>query len=238
MKIHYLEYTHHNNVLEAYIAHPESIAGKLPAVLIMHAWEGRNEFALQKANYFAEQGYVGVALDNYGKGILGRSIEENSKLMTPLMEDRKFLAERLIAGVEAIKQLPYVDPKRIVVMGFCFGGLCALDLLRNAQDLAGIISVHGLLSAPTHYTPHYKPGTKVLALTGYNDPMVTPSMVTEFEHEMEHAQVDWQLICYGNTSHAFTNPKANNTELGLIYNPLTAKRSAIAIDLFIQECVA
>jgi dienelactone hydrolase len=233
---HPLEYIHHKTTLEAHIAHPADVSGKLPVVLLMHAWEGRNEFVVEKANYYAGKGYVGVALDNYGKGILGHSLEENSKLMTPLMDDRKFLAERLIAGFEAIKQLPFVDSNKIVVMGFCFGGLCALDLLRNAVELVGVISVHGLLGAPKHYAPRYNTTTKVLALTGYNDPMVVPQQVSEFEHELDQAKVDWQMITYGQTSHAFTNPKVNDTKLGLIYNPLAAKRSTVAIDNFINEC--
>jgi dienelactone hydrolase len=236
MTTHHLEYKHSNATLEAYVAHPEDVSKKLPAVIIMHAWAGRDHFVEKTAQYYADKGYVGAALDNYGKGIKGNSVEENSKLMTPLMEDRKFLAERLITGIEAIKALPYVDAKKIIVMGYCFGGLCALDVLRNAVEVTGIISVHGLLGAPTQYKPHYNSTTKVLALTGYNDPMVPPELTATFAHEMDQAKVDWQMVTYGNTQHAFTNPEAHDINLGLIYNANVAKRSTLAIDNFIQEC--
>jgi len=237
MTTHHVEYKHANATLEAYVAHPENVKQKSPAIVILHAWAGRDKFVKQKANYFAEQGYVGVALDNYGKGIVGKSVEENSKLMTPLMENREFLAERLIAGIETVKKLPNVDTKKIVVVGFCFGGLCALDLLRNAVELSGVISVHGLLGAPTHYQPRYIANTKVLALAGYNDPMVPPELTAAFAREMDHAKVDWQMVTYGNTKHAFTNPEAHDNNLGLVYSANIAKRSFTAIDNFIRECV-
>jgi dienelactone hydrolase len=195
---HYLEYSHENTVLEAYISRPTETTEKMPAVLLMHAWDGRDSFVKDKADYFSEKGYIGVALDNYGKGVIGKTLEEKSALMSPLMNDRAFLAKRLIAGFEAIKNLPYVDPTKIIVIGYCFGGLCALDLMRNGAELAGVITVHGLLDMPS-YTPHYYHNTKVLALTGYNDPMVTPDHVQAFEHEMDKAHLDWQLMYYGNT---------------------------------------
>lgn len=235
MTIKKIDYHHAKSVLEAYVAFPDNANKPLPAVVLLHAWGGRDKFVEQKAEYYAELGYVGVALDNYGKGVLGNSTEEKVKLMTPFMEDRKFLAERLMTGISMVKQLPNVDPDKVIVMGFCFGGLCALDLARNAVELAGVISVHGLLGAPENYALHYSAHAKVLALTGYNDPMVTPEQTAAFAHEMDQAKVDWQLVTYGNTLHAFTNPEAHDTQLGTVYNVLAAKRSQITIDNFIKE---
>jgi len=238
MAIHHLEYHHGNAVLEAFIAEPEGAAGKGPTVLLMHAWHGRDVFVERKAQELAGMGYVGIALDNYGKGIVGKSKEENMALMSPLMADRNFLAARLKAGVAAIKQLPFVDATKLVVMGYCFGGLCALDVLRNKVELAGVISVHGLLEASNHYTPQYHSATKVLALTGYNDPMVPPTQVASFSHEMDNAGVDWQLMVFGNTLHAFTNPEANDKAFGTVYNPIADKRTGILVNNFIAECVS
>ena len=48
-----------------------------PAVLISHAWAGRGELEEHRAEQLAELGYVGFALDMYGKGKRGASKEEN-----------------------------------------------------------------------------------------------------------------------------------------------------------------
>ena len=237
MTTHHLEYQHDKAVLEAFIAKPEGVTGKRPAVLLMHAWHGRDAFVEKKAQAFAAKGYVGIALDNYGKGILGKSKEENMTLMSPLMADRNFLAARLKAGVAAIKQLPYVDVTKLVVMGYCFGGLCALELVRNKVELAGAISVHGLLGVSDHYKPQYDSVTKVLALAGYNDPMVPPEQVASFSKEMDDAGVDWQLVVFGKTLHAFTNPEANDRAFGTVYNPVADQRTTLMVDNFIAECI-
>jgi dienelactone hydrolase len=62
--------------------------------------------------------------------------------------------------------------------------------------------------------------------------------VAEFEKEMTQLQGDWQVHVYGNTQHAFTNPQANNKELGTVYHPLAAQRSWTATKNFLAEVFA
>ena len=135
-------------VLEAYFAFDEAQTGRRPAVLISHAWGGRNDFVEHKARQLAELGYVGFALDMYGKGILGKSVEENAALMQPFMDDRRMLQQRINAAFNAVRLMPWVDDSNIAAIGFCFGGLCVLDLARSGTNLKGVVSLHGLLNAP------------------------------------------------------------------------------------------
>ncbi len=235
MKKAFVEYKHDDVVLEAYVVTPDENK-KLPTILLLHAWKGRDELMLKAAEEWANKGYVGIALDTYGKGKLGGTKEENAALMKPFMDDRAFLAKRLFAGVEMAKKLPSVNANKMLALGFCFGGLCALDLWRHGAELSGVISVHGLLGAPEVNPKKYRIETKVLALGGYNDPIVTPDQVQAFEKELDHSKADWQLVTYGNTVHAFTNPEANDKAFGTVYNPVAAKRASQAIDLFVGEC--
>lgn len=71
--------------LEGYLAYHESDAKK-PAVLVAHDWGGRRELACNGAERMAKLGYVGFALDMYGKGIFGKDgdAEKNGALMSPL----------------------------------------------------------------------------------------------------------------------------------------------------------
>ena len=41
-----------------------------------------------------------------------------------------------------------VANKQIVVAGYCFGGMCALDLARTGADFAAAVSFHGLFDPP------------------------------------------------------------------------------------------
>src|SRR5207302_977575 len=154
--------------------------------ILCHAWRGRDDFVCEKAIEFAEEGYAAFALDIYGKGILGNNKEENSALMQPFMKDRALLQRRLHAALKAFQKQTIVDPKRIAAIGFCFGGLCALDFARMGADLKAVISVHGLLGNPDNLiSKHIK--AKVLALHGYDDPMVPLDQVNNFEKEMTTA---------------------------------------------------
>jgi dienelactone hydrolase len=221
-------------LLEAFFAYDDSFSGRRPAVLINHTWAGRDNFVAEKAKKIAALGYVGFAVDMYGKGVLGASAEENAKLMQPFMENRGMLQTRMLAALYAVKLMPWVDDSKIAAMGFCFGGLCSLDLARTGADLKGVVSFHGLLGAPGN-TQGNAIKAKILALHGHDDPMNPVEQVLAFQQEMTKAGADWQLHTFGNTMHAFTNPAANNPDFGTVYQPVADRRSCLAMENFLTE---
>ncbi|MFI3185020.1 MAG: dienelactone hydrolase family protein [Methylococcaceae bacterium] len=221
-------------VLEAFFAFDDALSGRRPAVLINHTWAGRDEFVAEKARKLAALGYVGFAVDMYGKSVLGTNSDENMKLMQPFMADRAMLQQRMKAALAAVRLMPWVDDSKIAAIGFCFGGLCALDLARAGADIKGVVSFHGLLASPDNI----QTGTinaKVLALHGRDDPLGPSEQVLAFEQEMTEAGADWQLHIYGNTKHSFTNPLANAPESGMVYQPDADRRSWIAMQNFLTE---
>ena len=224
-------------LLEAFFAFDDSLSGRRPAVLINHTWVGRDDFVAEKAKKLAELGYVGFAVDMYGKGVLGSGAEENAKLMQPFMDDRQILQKRMNAAFYAVKLMPWVDDSKIAAIGFCFGGLCSLDLARTGADLKGVVSFHGLLAAPGN-TQGNAIKAKILALHGHDDPMVPVEHVIAFEQEMTKAGADWQLHTFGNAMHAFTNPVANNPDFGTVYQPDADRRSWLAMENFLAEAFA
>lgn len=224
-------------VLEAFFAFDDALSGRRPAVLINHTWVGRDEFVAEKAKKLAALGYVGFAVDMYGKGVLGSGPEQNMKLMQPFMDDRAMLQQRMKAALAAVKLMPWVDDSKIASIGFCFGGLCSLDLARTGADIKGVVSFHGLLVPPGN-THGNAIKAKILALHGHDDPMVSPEQVLAFEQEMTEAGADWQLHAYGNTMHAFTNPLANDSAFGTVYQPDADRRSWTAMQNFLTEIFA
>ena len=229
-----IEYHDGDIILEGYCAYNSTADDKKPAILVAHDWSGKNEFACHKAEKLAELGFVGFALDMFGKGKTGKTKEEKTALIQPLIQDRAKLKKRILAALETVNKIEVVDTARIGAIGFCFGGLCVLDLARSGADVKGVVSFHGLLNAPENL-PHHKMIAKVLALHGYDDPMVTPEQVMRFGDEMTHAKVDWQLTMYGNTMHAFTNPQANDPGFGTVYDKQADARSWIAMKEFFKE---
>lgn len=230
-------YHHGEQELHGFLAYDDQTDKPRPAVLVCHDWSGRNDFACEKAKMMADMGYVGFSIDMYGQGRLGASTHEKMGLMEPLANDRNLLRDRVNAALDALVAMPEVDNNRIAVIGFCFGGMCALDLARTGAMLKGVVSIHGLLDKPKEL-PNQTIHAKILVLQGFDDPMVKPAQVKDFCHEMTEHEVDWQVHLYGNTQHAFTNPQAHDTQLGTIYCPIAERRALQAMADFLQEVLA
>ncbi|MCG8416461.1 MAG: dienelactone hydrolase family protein [Proteobacteria bacterium] len=236
MKTEKISYTEGGVELEGHLVYDPAGADKRPLVLVSHAWAGQTDFERNTAEKLAELGFVGFALDMYGKGVTGQSVEENSKLMQPFVDDRMLLRRRMLAALKAAKGHALVDSNRIGAIGFCFGGMCVLDLARSGADISGVVSFHGLLGAPDlpdQDTPTVR--TKVLVLHGFDDPMAKPEAMLAFANEMTKAGADWQIHAYGGTVHAFTNPEADDPGFGTVYNRAADQRSWIAMKSFFEE---
>jgi dienelactone hydrolase len=232
MRTESIEYQEGTDVFDGFLAKPDA-PSKHPAVLVAHAWRGRDEFADERAKRLAELGYIGFAIDYYGKGKRAANDDEARALMMPLAKDRALLRRRLIAAVDAVRSRDDVDASKVAAIGFCFGGLCALDLARAGAPVAGVVAFHGLFfPAPI---PNAKITAKVLALHGWDDPSVPPEAVVAFAKEMTDAGADWQLHGYGHTVHAFTNPQANARAEGKAYDAKADARSWTAMTNFLAE---
>ena len=231
MKTETVNYQAKNIDLKGYVAFPD--ADNAPLVLIAHTWAGKDEFVHKRAEDLAALGYVGFAVDMYGNGKVGADTAENESLMTPLVSDRDMLKDRIVSALNYGKDLSGVDSSRTAAIGYCFGGLVVLDLARSGEDLRGVVSFHGLLMPSDISEKGIK--AKVLVLHGERDPMVPLDMVDTFQKEMTEADADWQLHSYGGTYHAFTNPDANDPNLGTQFNKSANDRSWQSMKNFFAE---
>lgn len=228
-----IDYPDEGTLCKGFVAFDTESTSPRPAVLISHMAGGREEFVESKAREVAALGYVGFALDMYGENRRGATLEAGRALMKPLLDDRALLARRIGAALSAARALPQVDGHRIAALGFCFGGLCVLDLARSGADVRGVISMHGLLKP--HNLPKQRISARILVLHGHDDPLAPPEDVRVFQEEMSAAGADWQMHIYGATQHAFTNPKAANPAAGLVYNPLAERRAWVSLVAFLSE---
>ncbi len=137
--------------------------------------------------------------------------------------------------LDVLRRNPKRDPKRMVAIGYCFGGTCVLELARSGVDIAGVVSFHGGLDTPTPQdAKNIK--CKVLVLHGGDDPHVPIKDVEAFEDEMRSGGVDWQLVVYGSAVHAFTNPASGNDKSkGAAYDEKADRRSWEAMKVFFAE---
>lgn len=228
-----LNYKDADTLCRGFIAYPTDSISPTPAVLIAPDWGGRGDDACNKAIELARMGYIGFAIDMYGQAQCPFDNEARRALMTPLVNDRKKLIYRIKSAFDVLTNLVQVDNTKIAAIGYCFGGLCVLDLARSGADIKAAVSFHGLLLPNGDVLSPIK--SKILVLHGYDDPLVKPDQVSQFALEMTTRKADWQVHLYGGTAHSFTNPLANDPTMGLHYNKQSDMRSWQSTENFLKE---
>lgn len=223
--------------LEGMLAYNDAMPGKRPVVLIAPTIRGRTDFEEEKARELAKQGYLALALDLYGGGKAVRSPEEARSLMDALNANRSLLLGRMQLAFDAAGRLPEAELKQIAAIGFCFGGKCVLDLARSGADLAAVASFHGLYDPPD-LNQHTPIKARVLVLHGWDDPLAPPESVVALARELTRKQAPWELVAFGHTGHAFTNPMADGTVKGLAFNADASERAWERMCAFLRAAFA
>src|SRR5712672_3695616 len=124
MKNQWVEYSHGDTNLKAYMAYDDKVTGKRPAVFMVHARDGMTPTTLAHAETWAKLGYVSFAADifGYGQGILPKDVPEMQAQTTIYSNDRALMRARTQAGYDALLKNPMVDPAKVALIGYCFGG--------------------------------------------------------------------------------------------------------------------
>ncbi|MGH8196793.1 MAG: DPP IV N-terminal domain-containing protein [Steroidobacteraceae bacterium] len=108
----------------------------------------------QTAQLFTQRGYVVFAIDNRGSGSRGQKFTEALYRRLGGVE----VVDQL-AGIEWLKRQPFVDPARVGVYGWSYGGYMTLMLLSQSPGTfkAGVAGapVTDFRLYDTHYTERY-----------------------------------------------------------------------------------
>ncbi len=237
MRAESLEYKDGDVTLKGFVALDDQSNHKRPGILVMPEAFGLGKQAKDRALRLASLGYAALAGDPYGNGLEVSDLQEAIKHAGAIREDNTKFRQRIRAGLDALTALPQVDTDRLVVLGYCMGGSCSLEMARDGAPLKGVVSFHGALETQSPAEPG-KVQAKVLVCHGADDPFVPVEHVTAFEEEMTKAGVDWQVISYGGTVHSFTNPEADGSIEGICYNKQADERSWQAMQAFFDEIFA
>jgi len=206
LKTQWVDYKQGDTPLQGYLAYDDGVAGKRPGVLLLHRRDGMSDLTLQNAEMLARQGYVVFAADIFGKTVRPKEIPEQVAQSTLYNSDRPLMRARALAGFDVLRASPMVDPTKIALIGYCFGGTVAIELAETGAPVVGTVTIHGSFR---NFTPGAAKNIngRVLILHGSEDPVAPLTEVDLLVNELRAAKVGWELNLYSGTEHGFSTPK-------------------------------
>jgi dienelactone hydrolase len=214
--------------MEGYLAEPKSISGKVPGILLIHEWTGLGEYVKGRSDQFAELGYVAFAMDMYGKGVRVEDHDHDKagKIMGEYMANKPLMISRISKAIEILKSNPNVDPNKIAIVGYCFGGAAALEYGFSGQDINAIVSFHGMLFNPP-VKEAKKTKAKLAIHHGGDDKFIPAATVTGLQKTLKDAGVKFEFHSYPGAVHGFTRASAGTAHkaMGIAYDEKADKES-------------
>ncbi|MDX9800157.1 MAG: dienelactone hydrolase family protein [Spirochaetia bacterium] len=191
--------------LIGYLAYDMSDTSKRPGILVVHEWQGINDYARKRAVDLAKEGYVAFALDMYGDGKEIPVSEARAK-SGAVGSDYPLIKKRFNAALDILKNAKYTDKNKTAAIGYCFGGGVVLNMARMGTDINGVVGFHSSINTGlTAQKGDVK--TRILAIQGDSDPAAPEEKQKAFVKEMKESGADFSYIIYGNLpAHNFTNP--------------------------------
>jgi dienelactone hydrolase len=195
-----------DTALEGYLAYDDTISGKRPGVLLLHRRDGMTDLTRKNTEMVAKLGYVAFAPDIFGKAIRPKDVKEMIEQSAIYNKDRPLMRARAQAGFDVLRQNPMVDPARLAMVGYCFGGTVAVELAEVGVPVLGAVAIHGSFR---DHAPEAASNIKgrFLILHGAEDPIAPLDEVNKLIKDFRAAKVDWQMELYGGAEHGFSTPK-------------------------------
>jgi dienelactone hydrolase len=237
MQVREVRYKADGHQLAGTLALPDG-RGPFPVVLIGHEGPGLDDIQRARASEIAALGYVGFALDYHGELSPFSSRDTMRARLDELSTNPMRTRALGQAALDVVLAEPSVDPRRVAVIGYCFGATLALELGRSGADLRAIVGFHpGLRTVRPADAANIR--GRVLMFIGADDPIIPVEHRIEFEQEMRNGHVDWQVHLYGGVMHSFTHPRASRAGLpGIAYNEAAATHAWSAMAALLQGVFA
>ncbi len=177
-----------------YIALPEGAAG--PAVLVLHAWWGLNEFFQSLCDRLAGEGFVAVAADLFG-GRVAHTIPEAEALIQ--LEQEEPLTQILTDVLDILKTLPAVTGQGIGVIGASMGAWWALKLsVMEPERVRAVVLFYG-----TGAQDFTRARAAIQGHYAENDPYESAEDVNWLEEQLRAAGREVEFFRYPGTKHWF-----------------------------------
>jgi dienelactone hydrolase len=234
-----ISWTDGGKTFDGYLVWDDASKALRPGLVMVPNWYGVNDHAVAKAKTLAGKDYVILLVDIYGRGLRPANAEEAGKASSAAAADPALRShiKAALATLRASAGKAPIDGKRIGAIGFCFGGMVALELARSGADIAGVASFHAMLSTPAPARAGVLKA-RVLTMNGGDDKFIPAEAIAAFQDEMRKAGADWQFVNFGGAVHCFAEPDEHDTVPGCRFHEPSYRRSVAMMHNFFNEAFA
>jgi carboxymethylenebutenolidase len=186
--------------LPGYLAQPDD-ALMYPGIVVVQEWWGMNDHIKDVVRRFAAEGFVALAPDLY-RGEVATEPDDARRLRMQLeFEDAR---KDIQGAVNYLVSLPQVQPKKIGLIGFCFGGAIAISMSYQAENLGAIVVFYG---GGTEFNDKLaqKVVAPLLGIYGEADQGIPLEQIRANEAALQKAGKTAEFHIYPNAPHAFFN---------------------------------
>ncbi len=221
-----VEYPGKAGTVFGYLARP-STEGKYPAIIVIHANQGLNEYTRDIARRLAKQGHVALAVDYLSRHGGTKKANPKGEGLSNIRELAPWqaVAEDTDAGYAYLKKLPEVRGDRLGLIGFCWGGEMTFSTATEVRGLNAVVVFYGRSPQPLDRVEKIQ--APVLAHYGEKDPGVNQD-IRATEEAMKKYHKSYVYKIYPGAQHGFhtdTSPER--------YHPEAAKEAwAKTLDFF------
>ena len=159
-----------------------------------------NDYEITRAKMISEElGYIAFTADIYGADMHDiQDFQVKVSQATLYRSDPDLFNSRIESAIAVVKSVPFVDPDRVAIIGYCLGGTGVIGYsFANTvgsfsdSDIVGGVSFHGGLM---DFDVTGEMASPVLVLSGGNDDAGTA--VEELESKFKQANATWQITRY------------------------------------------
>lgn len=179
-----------------------SPSANAPLVILVHDWDGLNDYEIKRSEMLAAMGYAVFAADLFGAGVKPTEMDHMKALTGALYRDRGKMRALMQGAVDAAKAQG-ANTSNAVAAGYCFGGAVVLEFARAGADLKGFTTFHGGLKTPDGQDYSQAKG-RYLILHGSADTAIPMEQFARLATELEAANLNHEMITYSGAPHAFT----------------------------------
>jgi carboxymethylenebutenolidase len=222
---HDVEYPGKAGAVFGYLARP-SAAGKYPALIIIHANQGLNDYTGDVARRLAKQGYVALAVDYLSRQGGTKKANPKGEGLSNIRDLASWqaVAEDTDTGYAYLAKLPEVRGDRLGLIGFCWGGEMTFSSATEVRGLKAVVVFYGRSPQPLDRVKKIQ--APVLAHYGEKDPNVNQD-IPATEEAMKKNNKSYIYKIYPGAPHGF------HTDTSDRYHPEAAKEAwARTLDFF------